>query len=113
MSVNGPDRLPAAAWTGSADVVAAEGSLPARLAAMRAAAGPPPRAPGERPAPAPAGPPTPADPYANWFTDADKLEAPRDVRRYLDQALRTGRHDDIRALRNIDVNMASPAEKAR
>jgi glycerophosphoryl diester phosphodiesterase/peptidoglycan hydrolase-like protein with peptidoglycan-binding domain len=88
-------------------------------AAMRAAAGLPPRRPGERPVTDPgrtgpaSGPATPADPYANWFTDADELEAPSDVRRYLDQALRTGRHEDIRALRNLDVNMASPAEKAR
>jgi len=88
-------------------------------AAMRAAAGLPPRAPGQAPVTTPGrtgattAPAAPSDPYANWFTDADRLEAPRGVRRYLDQALRTGAHEDIRALRNLDVNMATPVEKAR
>lgn len=59
--------------------------------------------------------PSPYD--AGWFTDADELAldpaTSAAVRRYLDQALRTGRPGDVAALRWIDVDLATPAEKAR
>ncbi len=71
-----------------------------------------PPAPAPRP-PAPAPPPAPSPYDTGWFTDADSLPVPADVRRYLDQALRTGRHSDIRALRMIDWGMASAGERAR
>jgi glycerophosphoryl diester phosphodiesterase/peptidoglycan hydrolase-like protein with peptidoglycan-binding domain len=66
-----------------------------------------PPAPGTRPAA-----PEPTS-YDNWFTDADQLQAPADVRRYLDHALKDGSHDAVRALRQIDINLATPQEKAK
>jgi glycerophosphoryl diester phosphodiesterase len=67
-------------------------------------------------APRPAAPaprrdePTPYD--TSWFTDADKLEAPADVRKYLDQALAGSSHSDVIGLRMTDWMMASTAERA-
>ncbi len=95
---------------GSGDAPAAPAGGPPvdLMTAMRNAVG----ATGTSAAPSAPAPP-PAPDYTNWFTDADKLPVPSDIRRYLDQALTSGRHEDVRALRNIDYNLASTDEKAR
>lgn len=61
-------------------------------------------------------PPPPPSPYddASYFTDADELEAPADVRLPLDRALRPDASaSDLRALPWLLVNGASTVEKAR
>lgn len=72
-------------------------------------------APKRAPATPPAAP-QPSEPTAydsNYFTDADALQPLPGVRKYLDQALHTGRADDIRALRWEDMVFASVDERAK
>lgn len=59
--------------------------------------------------PAPA--PSPTD--VGWFTDADDLRTDGSERRALSHALSSGSHDAVRALGPLDVNLATPDEKAR
>lgn len=59
--------------------------------------------------PAPA--PSPTD--TGWFTDADELTTDGSERRALEHALASGAHEAVRALGPLDVNLATPGEKAR